>query len=151
MMGRGCSEPDRKIPVKYKFINMNILFQSFDTKIYTHLILKTKSRKEILTARWIRIWASIDAILRSPIPVDANIFAFSFQYITFHASKCYWTPLLPMGSYSNVFCNYRAILSVGKTISVCNIERTNLATVQIAIACNKKWLVFCGSIKENTE
>ena len=33
MIGRGCSEPDRKIPVKYKFINMNIFFQSFVTKI----------------------------------------------------------------------------------------------------------------------
>ena len=52
MIGSECSEPDRKTPVKYKFIDMNIFFQSFVTK---NLILKTKARKEILTARWIRI------------------------------------------------------------------------------------------------
>ena len=32
MIGRGCSEPDRKIPVKYKFTYMSIIFQSFVTK-----------------------------------------------------------------------------------------------------------------------
>ena len=122
-------EVDVRSPIAKYLLNISLLIWVLSFSRFTHLILKTKAHKEILTARWIRIWASIDAILRSPIPVDANIFAFSFQYISFHASKSYWTPFLPMGSYSNVLCNYRAILSVGETISVCNIESTNLATV----------------------
>ena len=125
-------EGDVRSPIAKYLLNISLLIWvlSFSRLLQkSNLILKTKAHKEILTARWIRIWASINAILRSPISVDANIFAFPFQYISFHASKSYWTPLLPMGSYSNILCNYRAILSVGETISVCNIESTNLATV----------------------